>query len=172
MKYSHIEKERRYLLRNSAIHITPVRTLIIQDQYLPGSTIRLRRTEEVGKPVVYKLGQKIRVSENSPSKIAHTSIYITKEEFDLFASLPTRKIEKTRLLFPLGQSTLAVDIFEGEHSGLVLAEVDTGTSEFAHDLLPFKVVCEVTRDERFTGGALANTSFDALLHLLEEHEVS
>jgi len=172
MKYSHIEKERRYLLRNSAIHITPVRTLTIQDQYLPGFTIRLRRTEELGKPVVYKLGQKIRVSENSPSKIAHTSIYITKAEFDLFASLPTKKIEKTRLLFPLSQSTLAVDVFTGEHAGLVLAEVDTGVSVSVPNSLPIEVMCEVTDDERFTGGVLADTSTEELLLLLEEYEVN
>lgn len=171
MKYSHIEKERRYLLRNSSLHITPVRTLAIHDQYLPGSTIRLRRTEEVGKPAVYKLGQKIRVSENSPSKIAHTSIYITEEEFELFASLSTKKIEKTRLLFPLGQSTLAVDVFIGAHLGLVLAEVDTGVSVSVPEPLPIEVVREVTEDERFTGGVLASTSVEELRLLLEEYEV-
>jgi CYTH domain-containing protein len=121
---------------------------------------------------VFKLGQKIRFDDESPIKIAHTSMYLSKEEFEMFATLPANQLEKKRSFFELGEFTLVVDQFTGELEGLVLAEIDIGSTGVMPDLLPFDTVAEVTHDERFTGGALANSSAADLLLLLESYGVN
>lgn len=169
MKYAHVERERRYLFLGSVVGISPVRNLLIHDSYLNESTLRLRRIEEEGKPIVFKLGQKIRVGEDRPLKIAHTTMYITENEFDSLLALPARVLVKKRSIFPLGELHFAVDVFEGELTGLSLAEVDLGEEGIAHETLPFEKMIEVTLDERFTGGKLADTSSEDLLLMLTEY---
>lgn len=169
MKYAHIERERRYLVLRSEDKSTPMRNLLIYDRYLIESSLRLRRIEEEGRSTVFKLGQKIRIGEDHPLKIAHTTLYITKNEFNALLALPAKVLVKKRSIFPLGELHLAVDVFEDELTGLSLAEVDLGEDFTTHDPLPFEKMIEVTFDERFTGGKLANTSSGDLLLMLTEY---
>lgn len=172
MKYAHIERERRYLLLGGMAGITPLRKLFIQDRYFNESTLRLRRVEEEGRSTVFKLGQKIRIGTDSPLKIAHTTMYIIENEFDLLATLPAKVLEKRRSIFPLGELHFAVDEFKGELSGLTLIEVDLGVEGLTHTELPLEKLIEVTLDERFTGGKLAGTSSRDLRLLLMEYGVN
>lgn len=172
MKYAHVERERRYLLSGSAGGIFPIRNLLIQDRYFDESTLRLRRIEEEGKSTVFKLGQKIRVGEDRPLKIAHTTLYLSENEFELLAALPAEVLEKRRSIFPLGELRFAVDEFEGELAGLLLVEVDLGAEGSTHQVLPFEELIEVTLDERFTGGELACTPSEDLRLLLTEYGVN
>lgn len=171
LKYAHIERERRWLLAKQTLSIAAVRTLIIKDRYLIGSTLRLRRVEETGQPPIFKLGQKIRISSAFPSNVAHTTMYLTEAEFKTLATLPAKTLEKARLLLTLGEMTLAIDEFGGHLAGLFLAEIDLGVAGSMPESLPFEVAAEVTNDERFTGGALANITADKLQHLLVAHQI-
>ena len=112
------------------------RRLYIQDRYLIGTRLRLRRVEEFGLPTIYKLGQKIRFSESSISENAHTTIYLSEQEFG------------------------------GWLAGLVLAEVDLGSTSSLPSIFPIDVNNEVTNDERFTGGELAMTTTSELASIL------
>ena len=172
MKYAHVERERRYIPLGSIGEIFPIRNLLIQDRYLDESTLRLRRIEEEDKSIVFKLGQKIRVGEDRPLRIAHTTMYLSESEFELLIALPAKVLEKRRSIFPLGELHFAVDEFEGELAGLLLVEVDLGTEGATHPALPFEKLIEVTLDERFTGGALASTSSEDLRLLLTEYGVN
>lgn len=142
------------------------RRLYIQDRYLIGTRLRLRRVEEFGLPTIYKLGQKIRFSESSISENAHTTIYLSEEEFDLLAQVSANKLEKVRWLNPIGNLTLSIDEFGGRLAGLVLAEVDLGSTSSLPSNFPIDVNNEVTNDERFTGGELAMTTTSELTSIL------
>lgn len=172
MKYAHIEQERRYLVSGSNSYPEPLRELSIYDLYFIESNLRLRRVEEVGKPTVFKLGQKIRVGNDFKFQIAHTTMYISAEEFDVLASLPTRKLEKKRSIYPLEDLQFAVDTFEGELTGLSLIEVDLGRRDVTHAPLPIDNLIEVTSDERFTGGELVKMKPENLQTLLLEYGVN
>ena len=63
--------------------------------------------------------------------------------------------------------TLAVDQFHGHLSGLLLAEVELGIDE-ARMPSPHFAALGVTNDDRFSGGALAFASDEALSDLLSE----
>ena len=170
MKYARVEKERRFLIRKFP-EVAQARTLAIQDWYLSNTNLRLRCVEEPGKLPVYKLGQKIRIDDLSLSTVAHTTMYLSENEFEALRALPSKSLMKTRALFPFGDLFLVIDEFDGELKGLMLAEIDLGVADVDIDSLPIEIVAEVTDDERFTGGALASTLSADLHRLLVEHGV-
>ena len=172
LKYAHVERERRYLSKGMTPGLRPTRVLRIQDRYISDSSFRLRRIDEEGNSPVFKLGQKKRIEGDSPLRIAHTTMYISEDEFNLLAVLPANTLEKQRLIFPLGDSHFAVDVFEGKLEGLLLAEVDLGSEGATHPALPLEEFVEVTLDERFTGGKLAGTSSTDLQSTLTEYGVN
>ena len=63
--------------------------------------------------------------------------------------------------------TVAIDEFHGRLSGLLLAEAELGIDEVRIPS-PHFAVLEVTNDDRFSGGALAFASDEALSDLLSE----
>jgi len=99
--------------------------------------------------------------------VAHTSLYLDAAEYALLATLQADELTKTRTLVGDGPA-LAVDVFTGQLTGLVLAEYelsDAGEPELSG--LPIRA--EVTDDARFSGGALARTSAADLARLLADY---
>ena len=66
-------------------------------------------------------------------------------------------VEKTRYLVPHGGLTWEVDVFEGAHTGLVVAEVELETVDQSIDL-PDWVGREVSHDDRYANASLARVS--------------
>jgi len=63
-------------------------------------------------------------------------------------------VEKRRHLVPHGGLTWEVDVFEGAHAGLVMAEVELSNAEQAVDL-PDWVGREVSDDDRYANASLS-----------------
>lgn len=169
LKYSHIERERRFLLSKVPSPDQVLRVLQIHDRYLHGTRLRLRLIEESGRQPVQKLGQKVRLDETSPRVVAHTTMYLTEAEFSALLVLPADELTKTRHVLTVGDSTVAVDVFHGNLDGLVLAEVDLGERDTMLPTLPATPLAEVTNDTRFTGGVLATTAAADAQSLLREY---
>jgi CYTH domain-containing protein len=145
------------------------RTLEITDRYLPGTGLRLRLVEEAGTAPVRKLGHKVRLGPEQPSTVAHTTLYLDEQEYLLLLTLPGQELTKTRLLVAGPDPVWAVDLFHGVLEGLVLAEVDLGDRPDTGPVEPpGGPAVEVTRDERFTGGALAQRDGSGLADLLAQ----
>lgn len=68
-----------------------------------------------------------------------------------------RVVEKRRHIVPAGDETWEVDVFEGEHAGLVLAEIELDREDAAF-ARPDWLGEEVTGDERYYNVALAGVS--------------
>lgn len=66
-------------------------------------------------------------------------------------------LEKRRHLVPFGGLIWEVDVFEGRHEGLVIAEVEL-TSEQQAVELPAWVGTEVTDDDRYYNASLSRTN--------------
>jgi CYTH domain-containing protein len=167
LKYARIERERRFLVRNQFPVSGQGRRLHIRDYYLIGTTMRLRSVAEDGKSSIFKLGQKIRIDKDQPSTNVHTTMYISKEEFDLLAQLPANTLEKVRRIEDMGDFNLSIDEFGAHLTGLVLAEIDLGSTGTFPDTFPFDIDTEVTNDERFTGGELAKMTPEVLSSILD-----
>jgi len=172
LKYARVERERRFLLPALPSEAAVSRLLEIDDRYLVGLRLRLRRVEEAGFPPVFKLGQKVRLDEASPTALAHTTMYLGAAEYSGLLSLPAQELVKTRRLLELGDRTWAVDAFHGPLAGLVLVEVDLGADGSLAEPLAIQAAVEVSEDERFTGGALAATSGHELRRLIGEYGLS
>ena len=166
LKYAHVESERCFLLDGlpPSWQEVPAKTII--DRYVPGTRLRLRMVQAVGEPTVWKLGQKIRFDPSSPKRVAHTTIYLDEAEASTLAALPADELFKTRRTCSIDGHLWAIDEFLGPLTGLVLAELDLGEAGAMPGTMPFPVVAEVSGDERFSGGSLAQLSADEAAGLM------
>lgn len=151
-KYAAVERERRWLC--AALPELPVlRAEDIEDLYVDGSRLRLRRATPVGggEPIL-RLSKK---ADLAPDRRLITTLYLSPEEYALFEGLPGRPMRKTRHYFAAEGVTLSVDRFEGALAGLFLAEAEFGDdAAMAAFPDPAFALREVTDDPRYTGGAL------------------
>lgn len=152
--YARLEDEQRFVV--AALPAAAAAFVDIEDRYLANTRLRLRRVID-GGATTYKLGHKIRLDEHRCSAVLHTTCYLDATEFALLLELPGATLTKRR--WRLG--TLAVDVFGGPLTGLVLLEGQrpVGTPDGA---------VEVTDDERFCGGSLAALGPDDATALLRE----
>jgi len=68
---------------------------------------------------------------------------------------PSRLIRKTRYPVPFADRVFAVDVFEGRHAGLIIAEAELPRETTAVALPPWLGV-EITSDSRYGNFALAH----------------
>jgi adenylate cyclase len=161
-RYAHLEREQRWLLQAAPTELTA--PVSIADRYLRGTRLRLRRIENDGA-VVYKLGQKVRTESDQPERNKLTTMYLSVEEYSILGRLDGHDIGKTRWRWAGPGHTLAVDVFHGALTGLILAECELSDLEPRRTPPPGAVV-EVTDDDRFAGGTLARTTAEDIGRLL------
>lgn len=149
-KYAKVERERRFLVVGDPPDLGVARD--IEDRYLDGTLLRLRRLTVAGESV-YKLTQKVRWS-GSLLEVSTTNTYLSAEEYDRLLVLPAAVLSKTRRVCLVDGRTFAVDEFHGPLAGLRLAETEV---ESTADRVPSPpwLGPEVTYDERYSGGSLA-----------------
>ena len=150
-KYARPERERRFL----TCATVPVGDTgrLIEDRYLDGMRLRLRRVTRQGTSV-HKLTQKVRTEESEPSEVLITNMYLSEAEYARLLVLPGRPVVKTRSVVAFTSRHFVVDEFHGRLQGLRLAEVEVQDLAELLDL-PEWLGAEVTHDDRFSGGRLA-----------------
>jgi CYTH domain-containing protein len=165
-EYTSVERERRWLCRRVP-HELVLRTEAITDLYVAGTRLRLREARPLdgGAPML-RLSRKADVDKHTR---LITSIYLHEEEFAvLAASLAGDRIRKLRhRLQGSAEVMLAVDEFQGELEGLIIAEAEFKTQEQLESFIPPEfAVREVTDDLRFTGGQLAKNGLSEAMRML------
>ena len=149
-KYSLMERERRFLV-DAATMPALDRGRLIEDRYLPGTGLRLRRVTAPGEAPVFKLGKKY--PGPGLSTRPTTNIYLDSAEYDVLAELPAATLIKRRYDVAGG---FVIDVFEGALAGLVLAEVSAADDAVLAAVdVPVWCAREVTDDPAFAGGTLA-----------------
>ena len=150
-KYCRVERERRFLLNHLPPGVTQARH--ITDRYLDGTRLRLRELIARDRPPVFKLTQKVSQPGPAAQQGFITTLYLSREEFEILCQLPAHYLQKTRYSLP----PFGIDVFEGELSGLILAEAEFESPSEADALtIPSILLQEVSIDLRFTGGRLAS----------------
>jgi CYTH domain-containing protein len=92
-----------------------------------------------------------------------TNLYLSVDEFNALKSIPHMFIKKTRHHTIIGKNRWAVDVFEGELTGLVMAEIECDSLEALMSIEPPEWAKEeVTQDPFFTGGNLCRIDAIAL----------
>ena len=168
-KYARIEVERRFLLGSFPSGEKVTRTRRISDRYIEGTRLRLRQQCDSDSQPVFKLTQKLPRGTARSQQGLITSIYLTREEFNVLATLPAKELTKVRHSVP----PFGIDVFEGKLSGLALAEEEFSSEAEASALvLPSFIVAEISDDRRFTGGSLVTASREELDKWLAEYGIS
>ncbi len=168
-KYARYELENRFLLDRLPEGIGREGGWLITDRYIISTRLRLRLMEPLGGGEnIFKLGQKDVPSPPDFSRMTITNIYLSAVEYDVFAALPAHELRKRRYQLDHGGCLYSVDVFEEHLAGLILAEVGFATTDEwrEHRQLPAFAVRDVSRDVRFTGGALAATTGQGVAELL------
>jgi CYTH domain-containing protein len=163
-RYAHPEREQRWLLADVPPDATPWAE--ITDRYLTGTNLRIRRVEGADG-VIHKLTQKVRPVPDDPSRVMLTTMYVPDDEVSALLALPGTELRKTRRRVELQGRQVAVDVLHGRFEGLVLAETELAIHEERIPMPPF-ACCDVTDDDRFSGGWLASATDRALAALLRE----
>jgi CYTH domain-containing protein len=170
-KYARFEVERRFLVKYLPKRIAQDQGWRITDRYIDNTRLRLRQMESLaGDETVFKLGQKEVPSPPDFSRMTITNIYLSRDEYDVFAVLPAHELRKTRHLFQDDARTVGVDLFGGRLAGLILAEIGFETSHQMDEEWPLPpwALADVSNDLRFTGGALAGLTPDEAEALLRQ----
>lgn len=161
-KYARPERERRFLVQDEVPAGEGLR--LIEDRYLDGLRLRLRRVTRDGQSV-YKLTQKVRPAESDPSEVLITNMYLSEREHARVSTLPGSVVVKMRAVVTTSTHDFVVDEFQGPLHGLRLAEVEVADLDERLDL-PTWLGHEVTYDNRFSGGHLASLDEQQLQQLL------
>lgn len=176
-KYACLETERRYLLKKIPDDLLEnTKGWLITDRYFPSTRLRLRHMKSIsGDQTIYKLTQKYRSETQNTHETTITNLYLTEAEYNYLEPLEAKIIKKKRYPYKAQNHNFSIDVFEGRHQGLILAEIEfekqAGLDEFA---LPIFALEDVTDDPFFTGGNLALMTDEAfrqeLSQRLRDHE--
>ena len=152
-KYQLIERERKFLLAGEQVNTTGMLQKQITDHYLNNTMLRFRVvTDREGRQ--YKLTQKWPADVTGAAAI--TTIYLSRQEFELLNIFDAVTVSKTRHLLQSGELTIGLDHYFTETDELWLAEVEFASPEQMLDFeLPLPCVREVTGQAEYDGYALA-----------------
>jgi CYTH domain-containing protein len=153
-KYAHWVAERRFLV--DAAKLPPMDDAdarLIEDLYIDGGRLRLRRTTMPGDGGrEFKLAKKY--APDNPMVGPMTTLYLDADEYAVLDVLPGARLAKRR--HKIG--AFVVDVFEGPLTGLVLAECEAANTMAAMRFaVPGWCIREVTNEVGYTGWRLAQT---------------
>jgi CYTH domain-containing protein len=163
-RYAQLEREQRWIVSQAPGAMS--RPAHIVDLYVTGTRLRLRRVQSGGE-LVFKLAQKVRATPGSAEVVSLTNMYLCQDEYETVARLGGSELRKTRWHVTEDRRDIAVDVFEGRLLGLVLAETELADGE-PRWTGPSFGAADVTDDDRFSGGSLAQATEANVEDLMRE----
>jgi len=150
-KYSAIEIERRWLVDMAAVgDLASAAFREIEDLYITGSRLRLRKVTDPNGGVILKFGKKY--GKRSAASEAVTNLYLSEAEYQQLATLPGVTTLKRRYTVAGG----ALDVYRQPKSGLAIFEVEFDDEASAQAYRPPNFVThEVTAEASFSGFSVA-----------------
>ena len=148
-----IEIERKFLVKTNDFKNLAVSSATIKQAYLskdPHRTVRIRIKNKQAFLTIKGISSASGMSRFEWEK------ELTLEEGEMLfqLALPT-VIVKTRYIVPQGALSFEVDVFEGDHQGLILAEIEL-PSESTSIVLPPWIGKEVTGNQRYYNSYLSS----------------
>ena len=148
----HREIERKYLVRGDDFRELATASSRVVQGYLcraPHCTVRVRLRDNRGYLTI-----KGPSTEDGLARMEWEREIPPDEARQLLALCEPGIIDKTRYFVPHGSRVIEVDVFHGEHEGLVLAEIEL-PSEHDDPVLPSWLGPEVTGDPRYYNAYLS-----------------
>jgi CYTH domain-containing protein len=153
-KYSAAEIERRWL-----VHLAQLGSLAalprreIEDLYIAGTYMRLRKVRAEFEAVIFKLGKKYGKGNGLSEQVV--SVYLTEEEFIVMAAMPGTAVKKSRYTMAGG----ALDVYQYPNPGFAVFEVEFQSEAAAINYTPPNFTAqEITHNAKYSGFALSQTA--------------
>lgn len=145
------EIERKFLVCGEFRDKATEATEIVQGYLssVPGRTVRVRSRGGKGYITVKGKADKSGIRRYEWEKEIPVS-----DAYELLKLCEPYPVEKTRYLVPYGGHLFEVDVFHGENSGLVMAEIELDSTDEPFDKPPW-LGEEVSFDPRYYNAALA-----------------
>ncbi len=164
-----LEQEKTYLLKQIPDGLALCESSVIIDLYIPAEEehpcMRLR-----SKDGVYELTKKVAADDHDLSKLYEYNTPLSAQEFNFFAQLPSKRIAKRRYKYPYQGLVLEIDVFQEEHTGLVLCEAEFASqASFDAFKMPDFCLADITQDSRIAGGLLSGKTIDQVMVLLQAY---
>ena len=154
------EIERKFLVRGDSWQNSAIRHIKIRQAYLDSGakvSIRVRITDDGSATLTLKSrSSKLRRRE------FEYAIPVSDAE-ELILLRRARIVEKVRYVVPCGDLNWEIDVFSGENLGLVVAEIEL-LDENHQIELPLWIGSEVTGQDRYYNGTLAQHPYSSWLH--------
>jgi CYTH domain-containing protein len=158
-KYALLEIERRMLIPPELLpDLGGMRYVDIEDRYLDGGRLRLRKVTEVDAvESIYKFCKKYGSTDRYVEPIVN--IYLTQEEYKTLLALPGHDLVKRRYRYEYKRRRFSIDAHTGLLSGLYLCECEAASTAALMEIVfpPFAVE-DVTADPRYSGAGLAQAA--------------
>jgi adenylate cyclase len=145
------EIERKFLVKGDAWRAVATRSIAIQQAYLTRHdtmTIRIRIVDDA------KAFLTIKSPQLGPVRSEFEYPIPAEDARSLIAARTGLLIEKRRHIVQLGDARWEIDVFEGAHAGLVIAEIELPDASASFDR-PSWLGEEVTDDPRYYNAHLA-----------------
>ena len=161
--YSRYEIELKFLLKRLPDTL-PDHCVDIHDLYLVDSSLRLRtETSSTGEIIGRKLTKKDRAPDKGHETNIITSLYLSENDARALGDLNGAALSKKRYIREYPDRREVYDIFQGELTGLILAEIefdsDDSLSRFDRNRPDWE---EVTGNPNYSGGTLAFSTLSKL----------
>lgn len=155
-KYAHLEIERRWLVDPTlAASLAIVDPIVIEDRYIVGTRMRLRRMRQ-GIDTVFKLTRKYEC--NDPIARPIVTAYLDEDEYAVMCALPALPLAKTRYKVHHDGHDFSLDRFEGELQGLWLSEIELDDVTQLRQMAPPPwALRDVTDELAYQGAMLASS---------------
>ena len=148
-----IEIERKFLVNTDDFKSLATSSIFIKQAYLskdPHRTVRIRIKDKQAFLTIKGISSTSGMSRFEWEK----ELALEEGEMLLKLALP-KVIVKTRYIVPQGKLFFEVDVFEGDHKGLILAEIELPNEKISIDLPPW-IGKEVTSDKRYYNSYLSS----------------
>lgn len=145
------EIERKFLVTSDEWKSVMTSSKLLRQGYLSSNakaTVRVRTRDDTEAMVT------IKGASRGMSRAEYEYEIPIEDAREMLLMAAPHVLEKRRYIVPFGGLTWEVDIFEGRHAGLVMAEVELESEDQAVEL-PDWVGIEVTDDDRYYNASLS-----------------
>lgn len=149
-----IEIERKFLVVSDAWREAATGSALLRQGYLSSNakaTVRVRSTDDALAVLTLK------GAAEGISRAEYEYAIPIEDARELLAMARPHIVEKRRHIVPFAGLNWEVDVFEGRHAGLVIAEVEL-THAAQAVVLPAWVGVEVTADDRYNNASLSRSN--------------
>jgi len=152
-----VEIERKYLVKSDIYRSLAVAKHEVKQGYLCADgirTVRVRLWDDQGVLTIKGRG-------NGVSRFEWEKTISSADAEALFALCQPGRVEKTRYVVPITDTTLnvEVDVFHGDNEGLVLAEIELPSEDYVFEV-PEWLGKEVTGDPRYYNSYISAHPFN------------